>query len=76
MLSMHIGLHCTHTWLVGDPASLVVAGVALLLLGGNIVSHEGGVTLLTELVMTHHLVLPYRVGYLKQYWSETEIIFY
>ena len=48
----------THTGLVGDPAPLVVAGVTLPLLSGDVVSEEGGVTLLTQLVLTHNLVLP------------------
>ena len=55
----------TYTWFVGDPAFLVVACVTLALLGRNIIGHEGGVTLLRELVVTHHLVLPHRLRNLK-----------
>ena len=56
--------HHTHTGLVGDAALLVVAGVTPPLLGGQVVRHEGGVTLLTESVMTHHLVLPHCLRHL------------
>ena len=54
----------THTGLVGDAALLVVAGVAAPLLGGPVVRHEGCVTLLTELVLTHDLVLPHSLRHL------------
>lgn len=54
----------THTGLVGDAALLVVAGVTAPLLGGPVVRHEGCVTLLTELVLTHDLVLPHSLRHL------------
>ena len=54
----------THTGFVGDAALLVVAGVTPLLLDGPVVGHEGGVTLLTELVLAHNLVLPHCLRHL------------
>ena len=57
---------CTHTGFVGDPALLVVAGVALPLLGGPVVRDEGGVALLAQLVVADHPLLPHRLGNLRQ----------
>ena len=54
----------THTGFVRDAAFLVVAGVAPPLLGWSVVRHEGCVTLLTELVLAHNLVLPHRLRHL------------
>ena len=56
----------THTGFVGDPALLVVAGVALPLLGGPVVRDEGGVALLAQLVVADHPLLPHRLGNLRQ----------
>ena len=56
---------CTHAGFVGDPALLVVAGVALPLLGGPVVRDEGGVALLAQLVLTDDLVLPHGLGNLN-----------
>ena len=59
-LTHHIShiTHHTHTGLVGDAALLVVAGVTLPLLSGDVVSEEGGVTLLSQFVFANNLVLP------------------
>ena len=62
-------IHCrvlTYTGSVGDPAFLVVARQALLLLGGNVVSEEGGVTFLSQFVLTDNLVLPHCLGNLAR----------
>ena len=62
-------IHClvlTYTRSVGDPAFLVVARQTLLLLGGDVVSEEGGVTFLSQLVLTHDLVLPDCLGNLAR----------
>ena len=56
----------TYTGSVGDPAFLVVARQALLLLGGNVVSEEGGVTFLSQFVLTDYLVLPHCLGNLAR----------
>ena len=57
---------CTHAGFVGDPALLVVAGVALPLLGGPVVRDEGGVALLAQLVVADHPLLPHRLRHLRQ----------
>ena len=57
---------CTHAGFVGDPALLVVAGVALPLLGGPVVRDEGGVALLAQLVVADHPLLPHRLWHLRQ----------
>ena len=54
----------THHGLVSDVTVLLEAGLALLLLGGNIVGDEGVVALLTEGVLTLDLLLVHRLRHL------------
>ena len=65
-LAISRDVRCTHAGFVGDPALLVVAGVALPLLGGPVVRDEGGVALLAQLVVADHPLLPHRLGHLRQ----------
>ena len=55
----------TYTGSVGDPALLVVAGVASLLLGGHVVRQERLVALGAQLVLTDYLLLPDCLGNLN-----------
>ena len=48
----------TYTGSVGDPTFLVVTRQTFLLLGGDVVGEEGGVTFLSQFVLTNNLVLP------------------
>ena len=48
----------TYTGSVGDPTFLVVTRQTFLLLAGDVVSEEGGVTLLCQFVLADNLVLP------------------
>ena len=50
---------------VGDPTFLIVTRQTFLLLGGDVVSEEGGVTFLSQFVFTNNLVLPDSLWNLK-----------
>ena len=64
----------THHGLVSDVTVLLEAGLALLLLGGNIVGDEGVVALLTEGVLTLDLLLVHRLRHLHHLLDAPHIL--
>ena len=63
-----------HHGSVSDPAVLVEARLALPLLGGHVVSDEGVVALLAELVGALHLLLVHRLLHLHHLVDAPQVI--